>query len=286
MVRAPVHAPAWCFVPAPRSRFPYYQRLLARSKRSQGNARFVIKKRSPVTDTTHAVATQRTARPTNQPTNLRVHTMSTIKFSPAVESLRNAFARRAARMGSQGDIKATLSFATLPACAELDACGITPDIVEGMTNQKAVMCIAQAGLFIATGVIGVKGDRGRALRPSLAVLMFAVATAQQPRIGFADARYLVGARETDPNAINGVSRAKLHSVLGGIKCSGTVRTQVSQLACSPASLMGALGITRKVDAHTFEIVSKGHPLVVAYCDALESASEGQLRALRDELTTE
>lgn len=144
-------------------------------------------------------------------------------------------------------------------------------------NQKGAMRLVQSCSFIASTDV-------KDCDPATAVLVACIARAQQPRICFADARYLLGESVDGASHVAGVSRAQLHRVIlaltGRVGTVGTIRSKLSR-TFSKRGLLGALGVVGKVDGHTVEVspTAGSNPFVRLYSHTLSNLTDGQLSLL-------
>lgn len=199
--------------------------------------------------------------------------------SNANNSLFSAFTSQVARLTAKGatasDIACIIKYATEKTCSFIMGV-VKPEEVKSMTNQKAIKRLAQGLHFTATGDVN-------ALDPAHALCVSTIVLSKDTVISFQNMRFTMGGLgDNDTVSIKGVSRARLHRFLGIITNHGTKVSQCSRTV-GANGLLGALGITRKIDAHSFEIVNKNHPYLLAYAARLETMTDGAFKLLEDKI---
>ena len=186
-----------------------------------------------------------------------------------VVSINSAFVQQAERLNAKGatpgDIKAILRFASEGNC-EFVAGAFEGETVAKMTNQKALKRLAQAVAFVA-------GDMVAGFDKATALIVASIAQSKDKTINFQNMRFAMGGTgDENTAAIKGVSRARLAKFLGSIPNEGTRVSQCSRTV-GTGGFLGALGIVRSVDKHSFEVVNAAHPFLVAYAMRLETMGD-------------
>lgn len=193
-------------------------------------------------------------------------------------SVNHAFVSHAARLTEKGatasDIKRILRFASEGNC-EFVTGALTGETVAGMTNQKAIMRLAQAVAFVA-------GDLVAGFDRATALITASIMLSKQSIINFQTMRFAMGGTgDENTTHIKGVSRARLAKFLKTIPNDGTRMTQCSRTV-GTGGFLSALGIVKSVDKHSFEIINKNHPLLVAYAMRLENMGDGTFALLTED----
>lgn len=193
-------------------------------------------------------------------------------------TVNHAFVSHAARLTSKGatasDVKRILRFASEGNC-EFVTGALTGETVAGMTNQKAIMRLAQAVAFVA-------GDLVAGFDRATALITASIMLSKQSIINFQTMRFAMGGTgDENTTHIKGVSRARLAKFLKTISNDGTRMTQCSRTV-GTGGFLSALGIVKSVDKHSFEIINKNHPLLVAYAMRLENMGDGTFALLTED----
>lgn len=193
-------------------------------------------------------------------------------------SVSSAFVQQAARLTAKGatpgDVKAVLRFATEGNC-EFVTGALEGQTVAGMTNQKAIKRLAQSVAFVA-------GDLVAGFDKATALIVASIALSKDKVINFRDMRFAMGG-VGDENTVHikGVSRSRLTKFIGTITNEGTRVSQCSRTV-GTGGFFAALGIVKSVDKHSFEIINRNHPLLVAYAMRLENMGDGTFALLTEE----
>ena len=193
-------------------------------------------------------------------------------------TVSNAFVAHAARLtekgATPGDIKSILRFATEGNC-EFVAGALDGQTVASMHNQKAIKRLAQAIAFCA-------GDLVAGFDKATALIVASIALSKQNIINFSTMRFAMGGTGDENTVhIKGVSRARLSKFVGTISNEGTRVSQCSRTV-GTGGFFAALGIVKSIDKHSFEIVNRNHPLLVAYAMRLENMGDGTFALLTEE----
>ena len=188
-----------------------------------------------------------------------------------------AFSSQVARLTEKGatpsDINRVIKFASSPVC-EFVLPVIDAGIVSGMTNQKAVMRLAQASNFIATGDVSAF-DKGTAL------IVAALALTPKTEISLSDLHFIMGAKGDDSTVmLTGVSRSKLARVITLIDSVGTVTSQCSRTV-GTGGFLTALGVVKSAGKTAFSVVNRAHPFVQAYALRLNNMTDGALALIAE-----
>lgn len=197
--------------------------------------------------------------------------MQTTQHSPLYTAFAQHIVRLQAKGATQADTNRLLKYAT-PVSCEYVSPVLSADVVKGMTNQKAIMRLAQASNFIATGDVSAF-DKGTAL------IVAALATTPKTDIAFSDMHFIMGAKGDDNTMmLPGVSRAKLARVLTLIDSVGTVTSQCSRTV-GTGGFLTALGVVKSAGKTAFQVVNRTHPFVIAYAKRLNDMTDGALQLI-------
>lgn len=193
-------------------------------------------------------------------------------------TVNHAFVSHAARLTEKGatasDVKRILRFASEGNC-EFVTGAIEGETIAAMTNQKAIMRLAQAVAFVA-------GDLVAGFDRATALITASIMLSKQSIINFQTMRFAMGGTgDENTTHIKGVSRARLAKFLQTISNEGTRVSQCSRTV-GTGGFFSALGIVKSVDKHSFEIINKNHPLLVAYAMRLENMGDGTFALLTEE----
>jgi hypothetical protein len=166
-----------------------------------------------------------------------------------------------------------MKWATEERCAMV-APVLSAEIFASVKPQKAVKRFAQAIAFVA-------GDFDKGFEKSTALIVAALCLSSQKVINFGDMRFTMGGRGDDnTNLINGVSKSRLQRYIGAVG-NGTNPTRVSS-ACGKNGFFDALGVTKKIGEHEFEIVSKESQFLLVYAAQLEKIGDQTFEILTRE----
>ncbi len=197
--------------------------------------------------------------------------MSQVTLNASTSALLDA-----AFLGTDAERVAKVVFNNSFAQSVIDTIGafVTPEEVANM-NQKARLHTARAARWIASGGLDLKCfDRASAFCAAV------IASTSQKRVAFCDVHYVCGATGEGTSPINGVSRAKLRTVITGYTTNaGTISTQVSR-SVGEKGIFTGMGIVEKVkgDKHGFTVTPEGrnHGFLIAYAMTLNSLSDSTL----------
>lgn len=192
----------------------------------------------------------------------------TLTLNPVVEFLTNPenCGTDASRIIKSVQAGGQRSVDLLGAFLTVDQCKRIP--------QKARLHVVRIANFVTSGSTDIRGFN-RAYAHACAMLALAPVGV---RVSYTDAHYHLGvsSKGQDATPIPGVSRARMQRFIGRAGAAGTITTRVSS-ALGKNGLFGALGCSEKGDAHGFTVVSKAHPLLIAYATALDAMTDGALQ---------
>ena len=173
---------------------------------------------------------------------------------------------------ANADVKSILAWAHAGACDFAEG-AIEPAIIAGIKPVKGVKRCAQAVGFIA-------GDAQR-FEPSTAFMVAAILLSQQSEIDYQNMRFIMGGTGDENTAhVKGVSRSRLHRFISSVH-EGTRGTRVSS-ALGANGFLCALGIAQKSGAHSFKILNKNHPFLIAYGARLEAMGDATFALLTEQ----
>jgi hypothetical protein len=189
-----------------------------------------------------------------------------------MQTLKSAFQTLIENGKTGTDAKRVQKFAT---DAALDYCTplavIAPETVATMTNQKAILRLAQALNFIASGDV-------KALDPVIALAVLLVMRDKggddAQRCEFSQIHFAFSghAREgTKP--LPGIASPTIRKFLGRLGAS-TVTSQTSRTT-GKNGLFTVMGATVR-DSHGFTVANPAHPFIGAYAARLAKMPEGEL----------
>jgi hypothetical protein len=148
----------------------------------------------------------------------------------------------------------------------------TPAQILKMTQKGKIKMVRHARWIASSG--HQTNSRGYILDNAIGLGSLAVAMSAQKSFDYNQIRAILGGSQEGTEAVQGVSRQKLHLNLSAFlrKNPGTLGAQTSR-TFGTSGIFQELGITEKIGENRVSVKNRNHPLIVLTVDVLEGFAE-------------